>query len=59
MLVHYLQRCGFGGLWRFAGPFTESNCTADSAELLANCLEALAETCLPTKKGEADLASYK
>lgn len=20
--LHYLQSCGFGGLWRFAGPYT-------------------------------------
>ncbi|XP_046387119.1 neurofibromin isoform X3 [Ischnura elegans] len=45
--LHYLQSCGFGGLWRFAGPFTKSNCTAESAELFVNCLEAMVETCLP------------
>lgn len=21
--LHYMQSCGFGGLWRFAGPFTK------------------------------------
>lgn len=21
--LHFLQTCGFGGLWRFAGPFTK------------------------------------
>lgn len=21
--LHYLQGCGFGGLWRFAGPFNK------------------------------------
>lgn len=21
--LHYLQSCGFGGLWRFAGPYTK------------------------------------
>lgn len=21
--LHYLQSCGFGGLWRFAGPFNK------------------------------------
>jgi neurofibromin 1 len=21
--LHFLQSCGFGGLWRFAGPFTK------------------------------------
>ncbi len=56
--LHYLQSCGFGGLWRFAGPFTKSNCTADSAELFVNCLEALVETCLPAEEGEADLAPF-
>ena len=49
--LHYLQSCGFGGLWRFAGPFTKSNCTAESAELFVNCLEALVETCLPAEEG--------
>lgn len=23
---HYMQTCGFGGLWRFAGPFTKVTC---------------------------------
>lgn len=23
--LHYLQSCGFGGLWRFAGPFNKVN----------------------------------
>jgi neurofibromin 1 len=23
--LHYLQSCGFGGLWRFAGPFKVNN----------------------------------
>lgn len=23
--LHFLQSCGFGGLWRFAGPFTKSS----------------------------------
>lgn len=23
--LHFLQSCGFGGLWRFAGPFTKVN----------------------------------
>lgn len=34
--LHYLQSCGFGGLWRFAGPFTKVNDTeifADSVIL--------------------------
>ncbi|XP_035709221.1 neurofibromin isoform X4 [Folsomia candida] len=53
---HYLQSVGFGGLWRFAGPFTKSNCTAESAELFVNCLEAMVETCLPSEDG--DLEQY-
>jgi neurofibromin 1 len=56
--LHYLQSCGFGGLWRFAGPFTKSNCTAESAELFVNCLEALVETCLPAEEGETELAPF-
>ncbi|XP_073965358.1 neurofibromin 1 isoform X2 [Choristoneura fumiferana] len=45
--LHYMQSCGFGGLWRFAGPFTKSACTAESGELFVNCLEAMVDTCLP------------
>ena len=45
--LHYLQTCGFGGLWRFAGPFTQANCNAENVELFLNTLEALVETCLP------------
>ncbi|XP_063221250.1 neurofibromin isoform X2 [Bacillus rossius redtenbacheri] len=56
--LHYLQSCGFGGLWRFAGPFTKANCTAESAELFVNCLEAMVETCLPIEEGEAEIAPY-
>ncbi|XP_065570505.1 neurofibromin-like isoform X3 [Artemia franciscana] len=56
--LHYLQSCGFGGLWRFAGPFTKSNCTADSAELFVNCLEAMVETCLPVEEWEGDMPQY-
>ncbi|XP_058804864.1 neurofibromin [Phymastichus coffea] len=50
--LHYLQSCGFGGLWRFAGPYTKSNRTAESAELFVNCLEAMVETCLPVEEFE-------
>ncbi|CAD6227786.1 GSCOCG00006244001-RA-CDS [Cotesia congregata] len=53
--LHYLQSCGFGGLWRFAGPFAKCNRTADSAELFVNCLEAMVETCLPTEEAEAPI----
>ncbi|EFN88549.1 Neurofibromin [Harpegnathos saltator] len=48
--LHYLQSCGFRGLWRFAGPYTNSNCTPESSELFVNCLEAMVETCLPTEE---------
>ncbi|PSN31934.1 Neurofibromin [Blattella germanica] len=46
--LHYLQSCGFGGLWRFA----------ESAELFVNCLEIMVETCLPVEDGELELAQY-
>lgn len=45
--LHFLQSCGFGGLWRFAGPFTKYNIMGESSELFVNCLEAMVETCLP------------
>ncbi|XP_025987354.2 neurofibromin isoform X2 [Solenopsis invicta] len=48
-LQHYLQSCGFRGLWRFAGPYTNSNCTPESAELFVNCLKAMVEMCLTTQ----------
>lgn len=50
--LHYLQTCGFGGLWRFAGPFSKSQTNLDNAELFVNCLEAMVETCLPADEGE-------
>ncbi|RZF46610.1 hypothetical protein LSTR_LSTR002942 [Laodelphax striatellus] len=56
--LHYLQSCGFGGLWRFAGPFPKSNCTAENAELFVNCLEAMVETCLPIEEGEIEMPQY-
>ncbi|XP_046658740.1 neurofibromin-like isoform X2 [Homalodisca vitripennis] len=56
--LHYLQSCGFGGLWRFSGPFAKSNATAESAELFVNCLEAMVETCLPGEEGEMELVQY-
>ncbi|XP_018362342.1 PREDICTED: neurofibromin isoform X1 [Trachymyrmex cornetzi] len=42
-LQHYLQSCGFRGLWRFAGLYTNSNCTPENAELFVNCLKAMVE----------------
>jgi len=35
--LHFLQSCGFGGLWRFAGPFTKSNCNAENVEQFIYC----------------------
>ncbi|KAK9758709.1 GTPase-activator protein for Ras-like GTPase [Popillia japonica] len=52
--LHYLQSCGFGGLWRFAGPFNKYNTTAESSELFVNCLEAMVETCLPIEESEGE-----
>ncbi|XP_026322570.1 neurofibromin [Hyposmocoma kahamanoa] len=54
--LHYMQSCGFGGLWRFAGPFTKNQCTAESSELFVNCLEAMVETCLPGDDTAAERA---
>ncbi|XP_055612149.1 neurofibromin isoform X6 [Uranotaenia lowii] len=48
--LHFLQSCGFGGLWRFAGPFTKYNMMVESSELFVNCLEAMVETCLPVEE---------
>jgi neurofibromin 1 len=56
--LHFLQSCGFGGLWRFAGFFTKSNCNAENVELFVNCLEALVETCLPLDETDQELSQY-
>ncbi|XP_035904253.1 neurofibromin isoform X6 [Anopheles stephensi] len=48
--LHFLQSCGFGGLWRFAGPFTKYNMMVESSELFVNFLEAMVETCLPMEE---------
>ncbi|XP_015174332.1 PREDICTED: neurofibromin isoform X7 [Polistes dominula] len=55
--LHYLQSYGFGGLWRFAGPYSNVNCnrTAENAELFVNCLEAMIKSC-PSGE-ENDLAN--
>ncbi|XP_041348224.1 neurofibromin-like isoform X2 [Gigantopelta aegis] len=47
--LSYLQSIGFGGLWRFAGTFTKSSGSSDTAELFVNCLEKamIMESCLP------------
>ncbi|XP_012529974.1 neurofibromin [Monomorium pharaonis] len=57
-LQHYLQSCGFRGLWRFAGPYTNSNCTPESAELFVNCLKAMVEMCL-TMQDSKEIVSRK
>jgi len=36
----------------------QCNCTAESAELFVNCLEAMVETCLPVEEGEQTPAQY-
>lgn len=36
----------------------QANCTAESAELFVNCLEAMVETCLPCEEGEPELPQY-
>uniref|UniRef100_T1JUK4 Ras-GAP domain-containing protein n=1 Tax=Tetranychus urticae TaxID=32264 RepID=T1JUK4_TETUR len=41
--LHYLQTCGFAGLWGFVGPFEKCQSNLD-VEHLANCLEAMVET---------------
>ena len=51
-IMNILQSCGFGGLWRFAGPFTKANNNAENVELFNNALEALVETCLPVDEME-------
>ena len=55
--LHYLQSCGFGGLWRFAGPFPKANCNNQNVELFVNTLEALVETCLPVDDPE-EVSNY-
>nr|XP_046916512.1 neurofibromin-like isoform X2 [Dermatophagoides farinae] len=52
---HCLQTFGFGGLWRFAGPFLKSESNLDNAELFVNCLEAMVETCLTVDENENDI----
>ncbi|XP_045482705.1 neurofibromin [Harmonia axyridis] len=58
--LHYLQSCGFGGLWRFAGPFNKYNSTPESSELFVNYLEAMVEMFLPTadSEGENEIPHY-
>jgi neurofibromin 1 len=45
--LSYLQSCGFGGLWRFAQPFSTLKEKPENVELFVDCLEAMVETCLP------------
>lgn len=60
LCVYYLFKAfGFGGLWRFAGPFSKSyQSNLDNAELFVNCLEAMVETCLPVDDGEIRELEY-
>ncbi|CAB3359077.1 Hypothetical predicted protein [Cloeon dipterum] len=55
--LHYLQSCGFGGLWRFAGPFKCASC-AEHAQLFVNCLEAMVETCLHVEEDGSEITQY-
>jgi neurofibromin 1 len=55
--LHYLQSCGFGGLWRFAGPFKSASC-AENAQLFVNCLEAMVETCLHIEEDGSEITQY-
>jgi neurofibromin 1 len=57
--LHFLQTCGFGGLWRFAGPFAKgtAHTALDNAELFVNCLEAMVETCLSSDQAVYDSSS--
>ncbi|XP_044742019.1 neurofibromin [Chrysoperla carnea] len=57
--LHYIQSCGFGGLWRFAGSFSKCACNAESSELFVNCLEAMVETCLPAEFESGDSSACK
>ena len=45
--LSYLQSCGFGGLWRFAQPFSTVKEKPENVEIFVDCLEAMVETCLP------------
>ena len=51
--LSYLQSCGFGGLWRFAQPFSTVKEKPENVEIFVDCLEAMVETCLP-----ADFESF-
>ncbi|XP_060536829.1 neurofibromin isoform X2 [Cylas formicarius] len=56
--VHYLQSCGFAGLWRFAGAFLRAENSrilgnmGEHSELFRSCLEAMVESCLPNEETE-------
>merc|ERR1719245_1063558 len=56
--LHFLQSCGFGGLWRFAGNFTKSNSNAENVELFSNALEAMVETALMVDQEQEENISH-
>ncbi|XP_065225861.1 neurofibromin-like isoform X1 [Planococcus citri] len=57
--LYYVHTCGFGGLWRFAGPFTKgkTNPQVLGTEMFANYLEAIVETILPAEEGDTGISS--
>ena len=56
--LSYLQACGFGGLWRFAQPFsTMGREKPENVELFIDCLEAMVETCLQPDNDAASTTS--
>lgn len=56
--LHYLQTCGFGGLWRFAGPFPQASCNSENVELFFNALEALVEFELQLDEQEENVSYH-
>ncbi|KAJ8682950.1 hypothetical protein QAD02_018742 [Eretmocerus hayati] len=50
--LSYLQSCGFGGPWRFAGPFMNTNSSSDGPELFVNCLKEIIDTCFAAEEVE-------
>ena len=48
-----MELCG-GDALAISMCISQSNCTAESAELFVNCLEAMVETCLPSEEGDLE-----
>ena len=57
--LHYLYSVGFGGLWRFSGPFKASNECNDNAKQFMKCLESLVNNYLPYEVEEDSQSDYK